>query len=75
MNKTELKNLETDNYELVWGTLQGAGTFIIIDKNTDKSTLRNTGTDAVNDYKHLQKLFNKSMPLFDNYIKRTQNFS
>lgn len=65
----KLTNIETKYYKLVWGTLQGRGTYIIIDKKTDKSTLRNTGSDAINDYNLLKRIYNNSRTEFDKYVK------
>jgi hypothetical protein len=59
------KNLETANYALLWGDGQGRGTFIIIRRADDTSTLRNTGSEAIAEYNRLLAIFKKDRSAFD----------
>ena len=74
-NEGSMKDISSDKYELVWGDGPGRGTFIIIDKNDDSNTLRNTGADALEDYNVMKKLLTKGEDKFNVYVADNYTFT
>lgn len=76
-----MNSIETNNYALCAGSGCGIGTYIIVRKSDNACTLRNTGTDAQQDYKKLLQAYNMSGSSFDGlcaeeifYPDRTETF-
>ena len=69
------RNLETKAYKLVWGSLQGRGTFIIIRKSDDKTTLCFVCNQGLEDYKRLRRAYNNSRKQFDNLAAKYNYYS
>ena len=63
--KSKLQMLETYNYRLLWGIGAGAGTFIIERMSDNYTTLRWVGSEALEQYKELKRLYNISGGCFD----------
>ena len=60
-----MRDLETRNYKLAVGTGAGKGTFIIIRNSDNLTTLRDTGSEAEDDFKAFERAFNISGSSFD----------
>lgn len=64
-----MKDIETPNYRLAVGTGPGAGTFIIIRAADNATTLRNTGSEALEQYKLYETARGISPEAFDALCK------
>lgn len=60
-----MRDLETRHYKLAVGTGAGAGTFIIIRTRDNATTLRNTGSEAEEQFKKLEREYNIAGQCFD----------
>lgn len=60
-----MRDIKTDKYHLAVGTGQGKGTFIIIRKSDDKTTLRNVCSEGEGFYRQLQRAYKQSPAAFD----------
>lgn len=59
------RDLQTQNYHLMWANGQGRGTFIIERVADGFTTLRDTGVEAIEHYEMLLRRYNISGASFD----------
>ncbi len=62
-----MKDFESRNYAVIVGTLQARGTFYILRKSDQTTTLRYTGSEGVEDYESFRATYRQSRKKFDSY--------
>lgn len=74
-----MRDFASHNYSLLVGTGTGRGTWIIERQADSFTSLRATGTEGLEEYKRLRRIYGQGHPMhlqcFDDYIKENYEFT